>query len=117
MIQTTVNYAWFATMAAFFLALLNIHKNLEFTFDVILYLPFMMLVLGMLVRVSKSNRVRKAIFSISSLGLIIGVGFTFFASLSSGGQAGVGLALAWLIIGAIYVLLIVLMFAGQEFLR
>ena len=117
MINRIVKYTWFLTIIIFSSALLSLDDHFALVADAVFYMPAPMLVLGLFVSIPESKRIRMALISLSSIGLVVGIGFTLIVMNSSGGQGGVGLFLASAVIGGIYVASVLCMFVGQAAMR
>ena len=117
MINRIIKYAWFLTVIIFSSALLSLGDHFELVADAVFYMPLPMLLLGLFVSIPESKRIRMTLIALSSIGLIVGIGFTLIMMNSSGGQGGVGLFIASAMIGGIYVISLLCIFVGQAVFR
>ena len=113
MINRIVKYSWLLTIIIFSSALLSLDDHFELVADAVFYMPLPMLLLGLFVSIPENKRIRMTLIALSSIGLIVGIGFTLIVMNSSGGQGGVGLFIASAIIGGIYVISLLCIFVGQ----
>ena len=117
MINRIIKYAWFLTIIIFSSALLSLDDHFELVADAVFYMPLPMLLLGLFVSIPESKRIRMTLIALSSIGLVVGIGYTLIIMNSSGGQGGVGLFIASAMIGGIYVTSLLCIFVGQAVFR
>ena len=116
-INTIIKYFWYTTIIIFSVAALTVDSHIKLVGPIIFYVPLPMLFLGLFISTPSSKKIRITLITLSSIGLVIGIGFTLLAVNSGGAQAGVGIFIAWGTIGGVYVASLIFIFVGQAVLK